>query len=129
MLVLQLVLLLIGVLMIFYIKSGITQYLPPCNLRLTLGIICPTCGVTRCVSNMLRLDFKTAFVYHPTMFILIIYLCLLDLLYIINTMFNKNYFKKFYPTLPMVLVYFTFFMVQYLYRVYMISNGLGYEFL
>lgn len=129
MIVLQLILIMVGVLMILYTKSGITEYLPPCNFRVCFGVICPTCGVTRCVSNILSLDLKTAFIYHPTMFVLIIYLGLLDLIYIINTMLNKNYLRKLYPTLPMVFVYFSVFLIQYIYRVYMTSNGLGYEFL
>lgn len=115
--------------MILYTKTSIIQYVPPCNFKVCFGIICPTCGATRCVSNILDLDFKEAFVYHPTIFILTIYLCLLDLLYIINTLFDKKYFKKFYPTLPMVCIYFALFLAQYVYRVYMITNGKGFEFL
>ena len=36
----------------------------PCLFRVTLGLSCPGCGMTRAVLAALRLDFGAAFAYH-----------------------------------------------------------------
>ena len=36
-----------------------------CPIKLIFGINCPGCGMTRAFSAALRLDFKTAFQFHP----------------------------------------------------------------
>ena len=48
-----------GVLLIF-IYFGL-----PCVFQYFLSIPCPGCGMTRAVLAALRLDFQTAFGYHP----------------------------------------------------------------
>ncbi len=42
-----------------------------CLIRLTTGLPCPTCGMTRAALSLLRLDFRTAFTYHPMIFVVI----------------------------------------------------------
>ncbi|MGN1000117.1 MAG: DUF2752 domain-containing protein [Faecousia sp.] len=37
----------------------------PCLIREYLGVICPTCGMSRAWLAALRLDFVSAFRYHP----------------------------------------------------------------
>lgn len=129
MIVLQLLILAAGVLVILYVKLNISQYMPPCSFKSLFGVICPTCGVTRCIANTLKLDIMTAITYHPTFFVLMIYLGILDIVYVINTLLGKKYFKNIYPTLPMICIYFTFFIIQYVYRVYMIVVNGEYQFL
>ena len=41
-----------------------------CPLRFFFGISCPGCGMTRALLAALRLDFATAFSYHPLFFLL-----------------------------------------------------------
>ena len=38
---------------------------PPCLIRYITGISCPSCGITRATFALLRLDFASAFIYHP----------------------------------------------------------------
>ncbi|SHI59838.1 Protein of unknown function [Clostridium cavendishii DSM 21758] len=42
-----------------------------CIIKAITGIPCPGCGLTRAHLALLRLDFKTAFHYHPLFFIVI----------------------------------------------------------
>ena len=36
-----------------------------CIIKAVIGMPCPTCGITRSVISMFKLDFKQAFYYHP----------------------------------------------------------------
>ena len=36
-----------------------------CPISDIIGIKCPTCGITRAVISLLKLDFKASFNYHP----------------------------------------------------------------
>ena len=62
-------------------------------------------GATRCIISFFNGDFSTSFLYNPFMFILIIYLFLLNVLYIINTILNKKYLTIFYPKWYYVVIY------------------------
>lgn len=42
-----------------------------CPFNRLTGLKCPGCGVTRMIFSLLRLDFKTAFLYNPVIFCLI----------------------------------------------------------
>lgn len=42
-----------------------------CPIRFLTGVSCPGCGMTRAVVSALRLDFKTAFDYHPLWILLL----------------------------------------------------------
>lgn len=129
MLILQLILVLVGVLAILIIKTDIIKLIPPCTVRSYLGIICPTCGVTRCVSNILSFDFEMAFNYHPMFFIIVIYLALVDLLYIINTWFNKHFLKFLYPSYKFLIIFYALFLFQYFYRLFVMLKYNGFQFL
>lgn len=45
-----------------------------CPFRYLLGISCPGCGMTRALLACLRLDFSSAFSFHPLFFLLPIFL-------------------------------------------------------
>jgi len=129
MIILQLMLLLVGVLAIFAIKTNIIEIIPPCAVKEYLGIICPTCGVTRCVKNIMNFNFGTAFMYHPMFFIIACYLIFVDLLYVFNTIFNKKILKFMYPSFKFLAIFYILFFVQYFYRLYMIIHHNAFEFL
>ncbi|MCR5798207.1 DUF2752 domain-containing protein [Eubacterium xylanophilum] len=40
----------------------------PCIVRLTLGIYCPGCGITRSIKSLLSLDFLGCLYHHPFVF-------------------------------------------------------------
>lgn len=52
--------LLVGGLLLFWVAMGW-----PCVFRSITGIPCPGCGLSRAWLAVLRLDFGTAFCYHP----------------------------------------------------------------
>ena len=84
--------------MIFiFVNSSFINLAPKCFWLENYNLICPSCGSTRCIINLVNGDFISSFFYNPFLFILIIYLLLLNLLYIINTIFHKKYLKFFYP--------------------------------
>ena len=60
------------------------------------------------------LNFITAFMYNPLIFVLIIYFLLLNFIYIYNTIFDKNHFKFLYSKntyifLIIIITLFTIF--------------------
>ena len=46
------------------LEKYITGHLPECYFRKTSGIICPGCGMTRAVKNMLNFKFLKSSLYH-----------------------------------------------------------------
>ena len=103
----QIIILIVLMLTILFIKSTLIHLVPNCYWQENYGIICPSCGSTRCVINLINGNFKVSFFYNPFLFILIIYLFLLDLIYIINTIWNKKYLESFYPKWYYIIVYFS----------------------
>ena len=94
--------------MIFiFVNSSFINLAPKCFWLENYNLICPSCGSTRCVINLVNGDFISSFFYNPFLFILIIYLLLLNLLYIINTIFHKKYLKFFYPKWWYAIIYFS----------------------
>ncbi len=65
---------------------------------LNMGIICPACGGTRCLINLLEGDFITSFIYNPMVFVIVLYLiCVLlfwNLLVFTKCSFTSKVFKK-----------------------------------
>jgi uncharacterized integral membrane protein len=61
-----------------------------CLFRLTTGLPCPTCGMTRATFALFKLDFKEAFFFHPMVFVVIPFLiCLTVLLLLKKTTIKK----------------------------------------
>lgn len=105
--IIQLAILLSGVAIFIFVHSPyIIKYVPVCFWQKNFGIICPSCGSTRCIISLFTGNFKEAFFYHPFLFIFIIYFILLDILYIVNTLTKKKYLKWFYPKWWYVIIYF-----------------------
>lgn len=129
MLILQLILILVGVLAILVIKTDIIKLIPPCAVRSCFGIICPTCGVTRCINNILSLRFDLAFKYHPVFFLGVCYFIIVDLLYVVNTMFNKKFLNFLQPTYKKLTIFYVLLFFQYFYRLFVMLNYDGFQFL
>lgn len=130
MLVFQFKLLLIGILVILLIETGIIQrLLPVCTAKKVFGVICPTCGVTRCVANIIKFDFRTAFMYHPLFFIATFYLIFIDIVYVLQVLSKKEWLKKLYPNWLVGIIFLVTFIIQYIYRIIIIISGNGFEFL
>lgn len=86
------------VLIIFIIaKTKLINLMPNCLINTYFGILCPSCGGTRCVINLVQGNFVQSFLYHPIFFITIWYLALVNIIYVINTFTNKKILAFLYP--------------------------------
>ncbi len=74
----------------FIIGTNMIKYVPECTIYKKFGFICPACGGTRFIINLLNLNFIQAFYMHPLFFLLTLYLIILNIVYIINIFFNKK---------------------------------------
>lgn len=109
------ILIILAVLFLYYIsESNLLKFVPSCFIYENFNILCPSCGATRCVINIFKLNFITAFMYNPLIFVLIIYFLLLNFIHIYNTIFDKNHFKFLYSKntyifLIIIITLFTIF--------------------
>lgn len=84
-----------------------------CFIYEKTNLLCPTCGGTRCVVNFVQMDWKESFKNHPVFFITIIYILLLNVVFLINVLTNKECFKWLYPSMKKysifiaILIFFT----------------------
>lgn len=105
MLTFELCLIIVIILLYMLIKFGyIQKNIPSCYILKTTGMMCPSCGGTRCVTNFITGNFKEAFLAHPVFFIIIIYGIILDIIYIINTFTKKKIAKFIYPKVYYVII-------------------------
>lgn len=49
----------------------IADIFPPCVISKIIGRPCPGCGLTRAGLSILRLDFRTAWSFNPTIFLVV----------------------------------------------------------
>jgi len=64
-----------------------------CPVRAIFGVDCPGCGMTRACLSALRLDFRSAFAYHP-----LFWLFGIELVYVLL----RDQIKRFAPISPKV---------------------------
>jgi len=79
------------------VNSKYINLMPECYFREHYGILCPSCGGTRCVINFLNGNFLEALKYHVVFFITILYLIMLNIVFIINNFKTKPILEKIYP--------------------------------
>ena len=89
--------LLILILAIIGVNSNLMQYTPSCLFYEATNLQGPSCGGTRCVENILKGNFKEAFLFHPIFFIVIFYLMLCNIVYLINLNKKKEILTWIYP--------------------------------
>lgn len=109
-LIIETCIILITILVKFYIE--IIGYFPKCYFMQTFGVFCPSCNFTRCIIELSNLDILGAFNYHPILTIGLIYLFIVNIIYIINTLTNKKILQKLYPKTWHIIV-FTILLVIY----------------
>lgn len=87
-----------------------------CIFKWFTGISCPSCGMTRATLAALRLDFKSAFYYHP-----LFWLIISSLLFIIHA--KKPLFgNKLYQNIFIAGIFITVLAV-YFFRLFIIDNN------
>ena len=115
-------------LLILY-KIGFFGILPNCTFREHFGVICPFCGGTRAVLNLINLKFIDAFKYHPSAIVYAFIVFLGNLIYIIETIF----YKKSRININLFLISFYIFIaltiVQYIIRLFLIYKGMDMNYL
>ena len=72
------------------LNTNMIRFVPGCIFYKKFGLLCPACGGTRFMISLLHLKFAQAFYIHPVFFLLMMYLVILNISYIINTIFNKK---------------------------------------
>lgn len=102
---LQLAILFAVLLVFFFVHSSFLKILPSCFWKENYNIICPSCGGTRFVISLFHGNLQEAFFYHPFFFVLLIYLFLIDIIYLLNTIIKKDLLTIFYPKWWYLLVY------------------------
>ena len=80
-------------------------------IREYLGILCPGCGGTTCVSNILRGNFIEAAKANIIIFIAIMYFIILNIVYIINTFKKKQILKFIYLKEKYVYVWLFMYLI------------------
>ena len=97
MLLLELGILFLVLIIFIIVKTKLISLMPNCLINTYFGILCPSCGGTRCVINLVQGNFVQSFLYHPIFFITIWYLALVNIVYVINTFTNKKILAFLYP--------------------------------
>ena len=116
MLLLELGIIILVLIIFIIIKLNLLQYMPECFIKHTFGILCPSCGGTRCVINFILGNFRLSFSYHPIFFITIIYLILTNILYIINTFRKAEIATFLYPKTKFWIVFLIILLIYTILR-------------
>ena len=95
-----------------FVNSKYLEIVPQCWIYHTTGILCPACGGTRCVINILKGNWIEAFFSHTVFFITILYLLIVNVIAIINLNRDKKIATWIYPKYWYVFI-FLFFLVSY----------------
>lgn len=95
------------VLLILYsfANSKYIEMLPVCWVYQTTGFLCPACGATRCIRSLLQGNWIQGFFYHMVFFIGILYLLIINLVYIINLNKKEKIATWVYPKYWYVLIF------------------------
>ena len=111
MLLLELGIVFLVLIIFIIIKFNIIKYIPLCFIHEKFGILCPSCGGTRCVINFFIGNFKQSFLYHPIFFITIIYLGIVNIIYIINSFREKEIATFLYPKTKFWIMFLSIIMI------------------
>lgn len=79
--------------------------IPTCPF-VKLGFTCPSCGGTRCVFNILSLNFVTAFKFNPFIFVMFFYAAICFIAVNIYFLFGAKWAKKLYTAMlnPKIII-------------------------
>ena len=105
MILIELIIIFIIISSYIFINSKYINYMPECYIKSHYNILCPSCGGTRCVISFLNGNFIKAFKYNIVFFITIIYLIVLNVVYIINSFKKKKILEMIYPKWWQVIIW------------------------
>ena len=108
--------LVILIILAIVLNSSLINYIPKCWIYQTTEILCPACGGTRCIINLLHGDLKEAFLSHIVFFITIIYLLICNIVYIINLNKKKKIATWIYPKYWYSIIFVIFLIIYAIIR-------------
>lgn len=88
--IINLLIAIIGMLTFLSIRMKIIEYVPDCYFLDNYNFICPSCGGTRLIISLFNLEIKQAFLYNPLIFLLFIYLIIIDIVYFISLFLKRK---------------------------------------
>lgn len=97
-------LLLLGIIMLYLILHMRIISLN-CYINDHFNILCPSCGGTRMMLYIFRCDFVKAFSFHPVFFTTIIYLFIVNLIFIINSFTKRRTCIWIYPRMSFLIIF------------------------
>lgn len=82
-------------LILYYVILELTGYSFPCVFHRVTGLKCPGCGITHMIRNIIKLDFREAYIGHPFIFVTspyLIYIVAKEFLFnILNSPWNEKF--------------------------------------
>ena len=85
------------IILYFFINSNYIKLIPSCWIYNTTNLYCPSCGGTRCIQNIFQMNFIEAFYSNMVMFLGILYLVVVNVVYIFNIKKDKPKLTWIYP--------------------------------
>lgn len=98
---------LLVILLWLFINSTYIEFIPQCWVYKNTGILCPSCGGTRCIQNIMRGNVIEAFKINPVIFIIVCYLAILNIVYLSNLNKKEKKLKYIYPKYWYVIIWVT----------------------
>lgn len=78
------------------VKNDTIKIIPPCYIFQKTGLLCPSCGGTRCIKELLNFNIVEALKMNAFYTITILYLLVLNIVYVLNTVLKTNRLKFLY---------------------------------
>lgn len=104
------------IILYLFIETGYVNMIPECFWYKNFGILCPSCGGTRCVINFVKGDLLTSFQFHPILFLVLLYIMVLNIVVIINLITKRKVLKFIYPKSWYVIIFSVVLLIYTLLR-------------
>lgn len=101
---------------IFVNSEGI-KIIPKCWIYENTGIMCLSCGGTRCIENIFKGNLIQAFYYNSMIFIGIFYLLILNIVHLLNLNRESNKFTWIYPKWWYIIIFVIVWIIYAILRV------------
>ncbi len=99
-----------------FANSKYIEILPQCWIYQKTGIQCLACGGTRCVVNIVKGNWIEAFFSHSIFFIAIMYLLIVNVIYLINLNKEKKIAIWIYPNYWHVTIFIVLLIIYAIVR-------------
>lgn len=97
--------LIILICLFYFVNSKYLKIIPPCWVHHTTGLFCPACGGTRCVISILKGDWMHAFFSHMVFCVGVVYLLIVNIVYLINLDKKNKVATWIYPKYWYIIIF------------------------